>query len=228
MLQKNEHIYYQQVLSGLSEKAHEPLLAQMEALVQALQTSPVVRARRVDLLHVLQKFISAYYGNAPASSSDALVQGGEEDLGRFDVQPFGSVVIGIDNDTSDLDIVVLDRYFPHGCSDASIKLPHLYNMNNLASQLQRFSPLGDVVDIIPIRAKVPITKVKMSDGMAMDINVNEALGHKNTQLLKAYFDLVPNNLLPSLARFLKFHFKNRRLNDPSSVLPSTMLLQAQN
>lgn len=209
-LQRDEQSFYAHVLEALQPLSALPLNTQIGALDAALQPSQAVQDRRKALVETLQVFIDRYYWPMRGSQNP--------EQSRYHVEPFGSVVLGIDNDTSDMDLVVLDRYFPHGCSDTQIKLSHLYNMRNLAAQLEKYTPLGEGADVDAIPARVPITKVKLSDGIALDINVNEALGYRNTHLLKAYFETEPyGHLLPALAKFLKFHFKNRKLNDPSWV-----------
>lgn len=215
-----EDRYYARALALVAQAAHLPLNQQLETLLNALQTTQSVLHRRADVLDRLQSFVDNVYGSAryrdssqpTSTSASALNQ-------RFVVRPFGSVVLGVDNDASDLDVCIMDQFFPQGCSDSQYKLPEIYNMNNLSKRLERWRPLGKSAEVLPIKgAKVPIVKVKLDNGLSLDINVNEALGHKNTTLLRAYFDILPGGLLSSLARFLKFHFKNRRLNDPSYVL----------
>lgn len=204
-----EDTFYDRILGKLSKAATLPLAHQMQILVDALQTSDTIKRRREKVLHDLQQFINQQYGTQNSYQSGA---SGE----RFVVQPFGSVILGVDNDSSDLDICILDRFFPGGCPDAMTKLPPIYNVNNLAQRLWKYEPFGRVPQLQPIKgAKVPIVKIKLANELSLDININEALGHKNTGLLRAYFDVVPGDLLSSLARVLKFHFKNRNLNDPS-------------
>ena len=132
----------------------------------------------------------------------------------YAVVPFGSTALGIASTTSDLDLCILDPARPNGFYYTDDNGPYLYNVNNLSRALQLAAKRLGLIEIIPIRAKVQIVKLKTKMGINVDLNVNEQLGYRNSCMLRAYMSIKPSLMVP-LTKTLKFFAKQRRLNDPS-------------
>ncbi|PVG02111.1 hypothetical protein CPB86DRAFT_726800 [Serendipita vermifera] len=132
--------------------------------------------------------------------------------GSYSVALFGSSRYGVSNESSDLDVVILDKNRPHGFvpDDRDNGLPKIYNLRNLVRVMQpRFTHIVSIPS-----AKVPIIKAKDSKtNLNIDVNVNDRLGLHNTLLLQHYCTLWPP--LSSLIYVIKKWAKARGLNEPS-------------
>ncbi|GJE98215.1 PAP associated domain-containing protein [Phanerochaete sordida] len=117
----------------------------------------------------------------------------------YKVRPFGSTCYGADTVESDIDLVILDPNNPKGFAPGAAKKGRIYNVNHLGKVLRR---AGFHVDKVISKASVPIVKFRHREyNISCDINVNEQLGWRNTQLLKAYCTTMP--LLPYVIRAVK-------------------------
>lgn len=132
------------------------------------------------------------------------------------VVSFGSTQFGLDSDTSDLDLCILDPDLPHGPQrDGDVLRPRpIYMMRNLAQLLSQ----AGFKHICPVPfAHVPIVKFRSPDGtIAGDLNCNNTLGWYNSQLLKAYHALNPSLFRP-MGMTIKLWAKARRICDPAGV-----------
>lgn len=139
----------------------------------------------------------------------------------YKVELFGSTVYGVDSPSTDLDLVVVDKYHKNGWAPHVLldKLPAIYNMRRIASVLSREGFQG--IFAIP-RASTPIVKAYYPTyNINIDINANEQLGLFNTRLIDSYCRMYP--MLRPLIFFIKFWAKSHGLNNPSAVNgPRTM------
>ncbi|EIM83995.1 uncharacterized protein STEHIDRAFT_170415 [Stereum hirsutum FP-91666 SS1] len=132
---------------------------------------------------------------------------------QYRVQCFGSTQYGTDSAGSDLDLVVIDPERPAGFSpDVNLNsLPPVYNIRKLGRALQRAGFVS--VECIP-GATVPIVKFKdPRTNIHCDININDRLGVKNTELIARYIELLPvlRPLLSAIKKWAGVH----GLNNPS-------------
>ncbi|KAG0152278.1 hypothetical protein CROQUDRAFT_649648 [Cronartium quercuum f. sp. fusiforme G11] len=131
------------------------------------------------------------------------------------VTAFGSTTFGLDSDTSDLDLCILDPSLPNGPrSHAETDGKRIYSMRTLATLLKQ---LG-FCQIIPVQnATVPIVKFRSVDGSIFgDINANHTLGVHNSDLLLAYHKLAPGVFRP-LGIAIKLWAKERGICDPAGA-----------
>ncbi|OSX62015.1 hypothetical protein POSPLADRAFT_1074392 [Postia placenta MAD-698-R-SB12] len=132
---------------------------------------------------------------------------------QYSVQLFGSTRCGTDSPFSDLDIVVLDPSRPCGNSPKVTKqpLPVVYNVCLLARKLRAN---GYTQVLCRPSATVPIAKcTDPRTGISCDIEINDRLGIKNTELIKRYCELHPS--LRAVLIVLKRWAKPLGLNNPS-------------
>lgn len=132
---------------------------------------------------------------------------------EYRVELFGSTSYGVDNPTSDLDLVILDANRMDGFSPSLdlTRLPPVYDVRALARALWR----AGFENIFPIpSASVPIVKFRdPHTGLECDINVNDQLGFINTSMIRHYVSLQP--VLIPLLRLIKRWAKGVGLNFPS-------------
>lgn len=114
----------------------------------------------------------------------------------YAVVPFGSTALGIASTSSDLDLCILDPIRPDGFYHMEDNGPPLYNVYNLSRALQNAAGRLGLTEIVPIRAKVQIVKIKTRMGISVDLNVNEQLGYRNSCMLRAYMDVRPRLMIP--------------------------------
>lgn len=102
---------------------------------------------------------------------------------------------------------------PHVVGMAGV--PDYYSVKLIARALDRHG-FGKFRDIVPIwHAKVPIVKfVHGPSGLACDLNVNDSFGLRNSAMIKAYADLLPDIVAPFVFCIKKWSSK-RHINDPS-------------
>ncbi|EKM53292.1 uncharacterized protein PHACADRAFT_185987 [Phanerochaete carnosa HHB-10118-sp] len=117
----------------------------------------------------------------------------QDAFGReYKVKPFGSTCYGADTVDSDIDLVIMDPRRPKGSAPESQKPTRIYNVRQLGKVL---SKAGFKVHSVIPSAAVPIVKfLDRHTNLACDVNVNERLGYRNTQLIKRYCMILP--LLP--------------------------------
>ncbi|KAG8687989.1 hypothetical protein FRC11_006249 [Ceratobasidium sp. 423] len=129
----------------------------------------------------------------------------------YEVLQFGSTGYGVDSDSSDLDLLIKDNKRLMGFSP-NVQLPAVYDMKTLSKVLRK----ARFVDIFAIpTASVPIVKCRDPfTNIKIDINCNELLGLRNTELLAEYCNLYQP--LRPLIFFLKRWAKSYGLNDPSA------------
>ncbi|KZT39847.1 Nucleotidyltransferase, partial [Sistotremastrum suecicum HHB10207 ss-3] len=124
---------------------------------------------------------------------------------KYQLEVFGSTRYGVDTESSDLDLVIIDPDRILGIE------PHIFRPNRLADVLRREQFTN--IQAIPF-ASVPIVKFHDPDtGIQGDININHQLGLFNTHLLAAYCNIYPN--LRVLIRAVKTWAKSHGLNEPS-------------
>ncbi|KAL7409714.1 hypothetical protein BDY24DRAFT_418600 [Mrakia frigida] len=160
----------------------------------ASQPSPLRIAKRNNLLAELSHLVS---GLGP----------------QYTVVPFGSVAVGADGETSDLDLAIRDGDHPAGFDDPKLFVQRQapYDMHKLAVKLARSMK---EVQAIPW-AKVPVVKfVDPISGIDVDINCNNLGGVNNSTWLLSYFQISPHTLRP-LIHAVKKWASTRNINDPS-------------
>lgn len=207
--------------SGSRLTPDQQLGKQISAFWQTTRTPAKQQAQREKVVRTLQEFFDATWPGH-----------------QLTVAPFGSSVTGINHSGSDLDLVLLDPSRPLGVGTPPDKVlqigpevphsngfPEFYNVRKIADRLRRFSSQKDKQNFQNINsitgANVPILKFETSDGIAIDLNINNRFGLLNSHLIRAYADLRPNLFRP-LCYAVKHWLKRRGLNDPSgsSGLPS--------
>ncbi|KAI0260766.1 hypothetical protein BC834DRAFT_845969 [Gloeopeniophorella convolvens] len=110
---------------------------------------------------------------------------------KYRVEAFGSTQYGVDAQTSDLDLVVIDPDRMEGFApDVNLKsLPRVYKIHEVSAALQHAG--FKILQKIP-KATVPIVKFKdPASGIQCDLNINDQLGTINTGLIRHYCDLQP-------------------------------------
>ncbi|KAF8601822.1 hypothetical protein BDV93DRAFT_524553 [Ceratobasidium sp. AG-I] len=129
----------------------------------------------------------------------------------YDVLQFGSTGYGVDTDGSDLDLMIRDNQRLTGFPP-NAQLSAVYDVKNIGKILRK----AGFVDIFAIpTASVPIVKCRdRHTNIKIDINCNELLGLRNTELLEHYCNLY--RPLRPLIFFLKRWAKSYGLNDPSA------------
>ncbi|KAF8634022.1 hypothetical protein AX17_004287 [Amanita inopinata Kibby_2008] len=129
---------------------------------------------------------------------------------HYCVRLFGSSSYGVSSALSDLDLVIVDPLRPRGfVSTDSCVLPSIYNLRPLARVLKR----AGYKNVMAIPSAVPIVKfMDPRTRLQCDINVNDRLGLRNTQLLKQYMKLFP--LLRPMLAVIKSWAKPLGLNSP--------------
>ncbi|KAL5634201.1 hypothetical protein ACGC1H_006129 [Rhizoctonia solani] len=129
----------------------------------------------------------------------------------YEVLQFGSTGYGVDSDSSDLDLIIKDNKRPMGFSP-NAQLSVVYDVKTIGKILRK-SRFADIF-VIPT-ASVPIVKCRDPfTNLKIDINCNELLGLRNTELLAHYCNLYQP--LRPLIFFLKRWAKSYGLNDPSA------------
>ncbi|KAG9003020.1 hypothetical protein FRB93_011307 [Tulasnella sp. JGI-2019a] len=134
---------------------------------------------------------------------------------QYRIECFGSTRYGVDSDSSDLDMLILDTNRTNGFHPSLDlnSLPAPYNMRQVGRALQR---AGFTQVIAITSASVPIVKFQdPATGLHVDLNCNEQLGLINTILLNNYCLAWPH--LRRMLFFIKKWAKSVGLNDPSGV-----------
>ncbi|RDB26847.1 Poly(A) RNA polymerase cid11 [Hypsizygus marmoreus] len=159
-----------------------------------LQPSDSLLQRRSRTLELVQRTIRAKYGS------------------RYTVELFGSIRYGVSLPSSDLDMIIIDAQRMQGNIPGHKKpLPPIYQMRKLSRVLHR---AGFRLNMVIPDANVPL--IKFADprtGLSCDVNVNEQLGLRNSDLIKAYCDISP--LLRPMLAIIKLWAKPLGLNDPN-------------
>ncbi|KAH9991964.1 hypothetical protein BJV74DRAFT_406271 [Russula compacta] len=110
---------------------------------------------------------------------------------EYRVEVFGSTQYGVDGQTSDLDLVVIDPNRMTGFTpDVDLdSLPQIYKISEVSRVLQHCG--FKILQKIPT-AIVPIVKFKdLSTDIQCDLNINNQLGSINTSLIRDYCDILP-------------------------------------
>ncbi|KAG9111194.1 hypothetical protein FRC07_008082, partial [Ceratobasidium sp. 392] len=130
----------------------------------------------------------------------------------YEVMQFGSTGYGVDTDSSDLDLMIRDHERPTGFPPTSGNLAAVYDVRGIGKILRK----AGFVDIFAIpTASVPIVKCRdRFTNIKIDINCNELLGLRNTELLAHYCNIYQP--LRPMIFFLKRWAKSYGLNDPSA------------
>ncbi|KAJ1305021.1 hypothetical protein OPQ81_000064 [Rhizoctonia solani] len=162
-------------------------------MYQASQPSRQTLDNRAKIIERISNLITEHFGDG------------------YEVLQFGSTGYGVDSDTSDLDLLIKDNKRPMGFSP-NIQLSSVYDVKNIGKILRK----ARFVDIFAIpTASVPIVKCRDPfTNIKIDINCNELLGLRNTELLAQYCNLYQP--LRPLIFFLKRWAKSYGLNDPSA------------
>ncbi|KAK7691454.1 hypothetical protein QCA50_004853 [Cerrena zonata] len=136
----------------------------------------------------------------------------------YKVRPFGSTVVGLDTNKSDLDLVIVDPYRPRVSEWSAYeerRKDRIYNVKLLGRLLREAS-----FTQVEVRATASVPIVKFRDPVtriACDLSVGETLGVDNTFLIKTYCDLLP--VLRPLLFAIKQWAKPLGLNTPSGAGP---------
>ncbi|KAI0247404.1 hypothetical protein BJV78DRAFT_1246095 [Lactifluus subvellereus] len=135
---------------------------------------------------------------------------------QYRVDVFGSTQYGVDGQTSDLDLVVIDPDRMTGFTpevDLS-SLPRIYKISEVSGALQRSG--FKILQRVP-RASVPIVKFKdPTTGIQCDLNINDQLGSINTSLIRHYCDILP--VLRPLLLAIKRWARPLGYNNPAGAL----------
>ncbi|CAE6436984.1 unnamed protein product [Rhizoctonia solani] len=166
---------------------------QIWEMYQASQPSRQTLDNRAKIIDRINTLISEHFGDG------------------YEVLQFGSTGYGVDSDSSDLDLLIKDNKRPMGFSP-NIQLSAAYDVKILGKMLRK----ARFVDIFAIpTASVPIVKCRDPyTNIKIDVNCNELLGLRNTELLSHYCNLYQP--LRPLIFFLKRWAKSYGLNDPSA------------
>ncbi|CAE6474777.1 unnamed protein product [Rhizoctonia solani] len=166
---------------------------QIWEMYQASQPSRQTLDNRAKIIDRINTLVSEHFGDG------------------YEVLQFGSTGYGVDSDSSDLDLVIKDNKRPMGFSP-NVQLPAIYDVRTIGKILRK----ARFVDIFAIpTASVPIVKCRDTyTNIKIDINCNELLGLRNTELLAHYCNLYQP--LRPLIFFLKRWAKSYGLNDPSA------------
>ncbi|KAH8103324.1 hypothetical protein BXZ70DRAFT_925042 [Cristinia sonorae] len=220
--------YFQRLSASLSEGHWIAFIAQAGQTLKALEiNSPSgvffatsLEAKRKGFDHddfTLQQFYDTTRSSARAHLQRIRTIRRIENVLRdkfgpeYSLEQFGSTSYGVDTDTSDLDLVVVDPHSPIGVSEQTRVLPAIYSVNAAAQALRR----AGFADVVPINAAVPIVKFKdPTTGLTGDINVNNRLGLSNSALINRYCALSPV-LRPALTA-IKAWANSLHLNDPGA------------
>lgn len=110
---------------------------------------------------------------------------------EYRIEVFGSTQYGVDGQTSDLDLVVIDPDRMTGFApdvDLSL-LPQIYKINAVSTVLWKSG--FKILQKVP-NATVPIVKFKdPNTDIQCDLNINDQLGFINTSLIRHYCDILP-------------------------------------
>ncbi|KAH7338425.1 hypothetical protein B0J17DRAFT_422939 [Rhizoctonia solani] len=169
------------------------LSRQIWDMYQASQPSRQTLDNRAKIIERINNLINEHFGDG------------------YEVLQFGSTGYGVDSDSSDLDLMIKDNKRPMGFSP-NVQLSAPYDVKNIGKILRR----ARFVDIFAIpTASVPIVKCRDPyTNIKIDVNCNELLGLRNTELLAHYCNLYQP--LRPLIFFLKRWAKSYGLNDPSA------------
>ncbi|CAE6413282.1 unnamed protein product [Rhizoctonia solani] len=162
-------------------------------MYQASQPSRQTLDNRAKIIERIDNLIAEHFGDG------------------YEVLQFGSTGYGVDSDSSDLDLVIKDNTRPMGFSP-NVQLSAVYDVKLIAKVLRK----SRFIDIFAIpTASVPIVRCRDPyTNLKIDINCNELLGLRNTELLAHYCNLYQP--LRPLIFFLKRWAKSYGLNDPSA------------
>ncbi|KAF8686379.1 RNA uridylyltransferase [Rhizoctonia solani] len=162
-------------------------------MYQANQPSRQTLDNRAKIIDRINTLISEHFGDG------------------YEVLQFGSTGYGVDSDSSDLDLMIKDNKRPMGFSP-HVQLSAVYDVKTIAKILRK----ARFVEIFAIpTASVPIVKCRDPyTNIKIDVNCNELLGLRNTELLAHYCNLYQP--LRPLIFFLKRWAKSYGLNDPSA------------
>ncbi|EUC57279.1 poly(A) polymerase domain protein [Rhizoctonia solani AG-3 Rhs1AP] len=162
-------------------------------MYQASQPSRQTLDNRAKIIERINNLIAEHFGDG------------------YEVLQFGSTGYGVDSDSSDLDLIIKDNKRPMGFSP-NAQLSVVYDVKTIGRILRK-SRFADIF-VIPT-ASVPIVKCRDPfTNLKIDINCNELLGLRNTELLAHYCNLYQP--LRPLIFFLKRWAKSYGLNDPSA------------
>ncbi|KAI9457638.1 hypothetical protein BJY52DRAFT_1272005 [Lactarius psammicola] len=110
---------------------------------------------------------------------------------EYRIEVFGSTQYGVDGQTSDLDLVVVDPDRMTGFApDVDLNsLPRIYKISAVSTVLWRSG--FQILQKVP-NATVPIVKFKdPNTDIHCDLNINDQLGFINTSLIRNYCDILP-------------------------------------
>ncbi|KAG8724282.1 hypothetical protein FRC12_022238 [Ceratobasidium sp. 428] len=163
-------------------------------LYESNQPTPQTLDNRRKIIHYINKLIRENHGDS------------------YEVMQFGSTGYGVDTDSSDLDLMIRDYERPTGFPPAGGNLAAVYDVRGIGKILRK----AGFVDIFAIpTASVPIVKCRdRFTNIKIDINCNELLGLRNTELLAHYCNLYQP--LRPMIFFLKRWARSYGLNDPSA------------
>ncbi|KAG9076200.1 hypothetical protein FRC06_009641, partial [Ceratobasidium sp. 370] len=163
-------------------------------LYESNQPTPQTLENRRKIIRQINKLIRDTYGDV------------------YEVTQFGSTGYGVDTDSSDLDLMIRDYERPTGFPPTGGNLAAVYDVRGVGRILRK----AGFVDIFAIpTASVPIVKCRdRFTNIKIDINCNELLGLRNTELLAHYCNLYQP--LRPMIFFLKRWARSYGLNDPSA------------
>jgi len=115
---------------------------------------------------------------------------------------------------SDLDLSIMDPDRPKGLleADCTDLLPKVYNVKLLSYIFTR----ANFKEVKPVpMARIPVLKFQSPNGLfSVDLTCNNLLACRNSQLIRAYYQLSPLVFRP-LAMVIKKWAKSRGYCDPS-------------
>ncbi|KAG8722363.1 hypothetical protein FRC08_003314 [Ceratobasidium sp. 394] len=163
-------------------------------LYESNQPTPQTLENRRKIIRHIDRLIRETYGDV------------------YEVMQFGSTGYGVDTDSSDLDLMIRDDERPTGFPPTGGNLAAVYDVRGIGKILRK----AGFVDIFAIpTASVPIVKCRdRFTNIKIDINCNELLGLRNTELLAHYCNLYQP--LRPMIFFLKRWARSYGLNDPSA------------
>ncbi|QRV78148.1 PAP associated domain containing 4 [Ceratobasidium sp. AG-Ba] len=172
-----------------------PRLAQdIWTLYESNQPTPQTLENRRKIIRHINRLIRDNYGEV------------------YEVMQFGSTGYGVDTDSSDLDLMICDHERPTGFSPNLGNLARMFLARGIGKILRK----AGFLDILAIpTASVPIVKCRdRYTNIKIDINCNELLGLRNTELLAHYCNLY--HPLRPMIFFLKRWARSYGLNDPGA------------
>ncbi|KAI9297838.1 hypothetical protein K502DRAFT_346627 [Neoconidiobolus thromboides FSU 785] len=171
--------------SELSAEFLEVVNEEAEKICEELNPKEYEKERQEFLLALLRKYLQEVFPDA-------------------ELHPFGSTANGLGLVNADMDLCVCFT------KELDKKVTAVEFVESFGARLKK-DPSFDDIKLLT-RTRIPIIKLKHSNGLASDIGFENKLALWNTRLLKTYSEIDPR--LKKLVYLVKHWSKQRNINEP--------------